>query len=335
MLHSDKNIPLHAPFPYFGGKSTVSGDIWLALGQPNHYIEPFFGSGAVLLARPNYDPHMLETVCDKDGFLCNVWRALQRNPDEVAKWCDWPVNHADLCSRKKVLLAEKNILLSSLIADDGFCNPKLAGYWIWAASCWIGTGLTRLNQMPHVSNSGDGVHKLGQRPSNSGTGVHKIGQRPHVSDVGKGVQEIYNYNIYEWFRDLSERLRYVRVVCGDWKRVCGGDWQDSRGICGLFLDPPYGVCDRDNGIYQEEVTEQLTQEVLEWCLEHGQRNSYRIVLAGYEEYPTLLDDGWSYRNWQANGGYGNLGDGHGRKNKNRECLYFSPHCQHSKQLTVF
>ena len=90
---------MKAPFPYFGGKSKVAADIWRAIGQPKHYIEPFFGSGAVLLARPNYKDGMVETVNDKDGFIANVWRALQHNPDEVAKWCDWPVNHADLSAR--------------------------------------------------------------------------------------------------------------------------------------------------------------------------------------------------------------------------------------------
>ena len=90
------------PFPvitYFGGKSKVADIVWRAIGQPAHYIEPFFGSGAVLLARPNFNPQKhVETINDKDGFVCNVWRALQADPDAVAKICDWPVNHADLCA---------------------------------------------------------------------------------------------------------------------------------------------------------------------------------------------------------------------------------------------
>ena len=332
---------LKAPFPYFGGKSTVAVDIWAALGNPKHYIEPFFGSGAVLLARPNWDvTSQMETVCDKDGFVANVWRSLQYKPDEVAKWCDWPVNHADLCARKKVLLAEKDTLLSSLIADDGFCNPKLAGYWVWAASCWIGSGLMRSNQRPHIADGGRGVHALGKRPhiADGGMGVHALGKIPHiphVSNGGQGVQGVYNYKIYEWFRALSERLRNVRVVCGDWKRVCGGDWQDKVGICGIFLDPPYGVCDRDLSLYQEEVTDDLTRDVASWCLERGKLKTYRIVLAGYDEYDILLSNGWTYKVWQAQGGYGNQGDGQGRKNKIRERLYFSPYCQVNKQLEFF
>ena len=64
-----------APFPYFGGKARVAAEVWAALGEPHHYLEPFFGSGAVLLARPQPSAAGIETVCDADGYLCNVWRA--------------------------------------------------------------------------------------------------------------------------------------------------------------------------------------------------------------------------------------------------------------------
>jgi DNA adenine methylase len=43
---------LQAPFPYFGGKSRVAEIVWARFGDVDNYVEPFFGSGAVLLARP-------------------------------------------------------------------------------------------------------------------------------------------------------------------------------------------------------------------------------------------------------------------------------------------
>ncbi len=339
---------LEAPFPYFGSKSSVAADVWAALGQPKHYLEAFFGSGAVLLARPGYQPGVhIETVNDKDGHVSNCWRALQAAPDEVARWCDWPVNHADLMARKAKLISQEANLLEHLAADDTWFDAKLAGYWIWAASCWIGSGLTRPGQRPHLSNSGTGVHKLGQRPhlSNSGTGVHKLGQRPHLSDGGKGVhrlgkkpqaaeesksvQEPYNMNIYAWFRALSERLRYVRVVCGDWTRICGGDWQDANGTCGIFFDPPYGVQNRDANLYQHDSLS-IATDVREWCLERGGRRSYHIVLTGYyEEHESLLEQGWSVKRWKAKGGYSNTRrqeESQGSQNRFREALFFSPHC---------
>jgi hypothetical protein len=118
---------MKAPFPYFGAKAPVANFVWAALGSPKHYIEPFFGSGAVLLARPNYAPtETMESVCDKDGFLANVWRAMQAAPEEVARWCDYPVNHADLNARRRVLLKNESNLLENLVADDQWCDPKMA-----------------------------------------------------------------------------------------------------------------------------------------------------------------------------------------------------------------
>jgi DNA adenine methylase len=301
---------LKAPFPYFGGKSVVAADVWAALGQPAHYIEPFFGSGAVLLNRPDWTPDMTETINDKDGQVANVWRALQAAPDEVAKVCDWPVNHADLIARKAVLNKRNSELLESLCRDDKFYDVELAGYWIWAASCWIGSGLISPSQkIPLICNGG--------------VGVHAKGQKPHTSNGGKGVTDPYNTNLYEWFRSLSERLRYVRVVCGDWARVCGGNWQDKIGVCGMFFDPPYSAPERDANLYAEESMT-VAKDVNAWVLNRGANPKYRIVLAGYQgEHDNLADADWTSKTWSAQGGYGNRG---GKGNRHLEILWFSPHC---------
>lgn len=328
---------MKTPFPYFGGKSTIAHKVWAAIGDCKHYLEPFFGSGAVLLSRPKYNSGKdIETVCDKDGFLCNVWRALQHNPDEVAKWCDWPVNHADLAARKKELIKNELLLLENLINNPDWYDAKLAGYWIWAASCWIGSGLTRVGSIPHVGDGGLGVHALGKSPhvGHGGMGVHALGQRPDVSNGGMGVQETYNTNIYTWFRQLSERLRYVRVVCGDWTRICGGNWQDETGICGIFFDPPYGVTDRDANLYHCDSTH-MAKDVLNWCKDRGKINTYRIVIAGYEEHTELLKEGWTSEAWSAQGGYSNLGKKKENNNKHREILYYSPYCINQIQKGLF
>ena len=44
---------LKAPFPYFGGKSRAAALVWPRFGVVRNYCEPFFGSGAMLLARPD------------------------------------------------------------------------------------------------------------------------------------------------------------------------------------------------------------------------------------------------------------------------------------------
>lgn len=307
---------MKAPFPYFGGKSKIAHLVWEALGQPRHYIEPFFGSGAILLARPGYDPaRHIETVNDKDGFVANVWRSLKFSPKETAQWCDWPVNHADLCARRKEMIKNEGRLLDNLKKHPEWHDPVIAGYWIWAASCWIGGGLT---------SAGEG---FGKRPRLTGfteTGVHSIGRIPHLmggGGPGRGVHRMTSV-IYTTFQAYSERLRRVRVCCGDWTVVCGGNWQDNLGTVGIFFDPPYGVKDRDDSIYHHDSMD-VAALVNAWALERGKKDSYRIVITGYEEHENLLSEGWTAHSWKANGGYGNRA---GNKNCEREMIYFSPHC---------
>ena len=46
---------MKAPFPWFGGKARIAPMVWERFGNVANYIEPFFGSGAVLLAhRPRH-----------------------------------------------------------------------------------------------------------------------------------------------------------------------------------------------------------------------------------------------------------------------------------------
>jgi DNA adenine methylase len=97
---------LKAPFPWFGGKSMVADVVWRAFGDVRNYVEPFFGSGAVLLGRP-LPFEGIETVNDFDGLLANFWRAVKGDPEAVAKWADWPVNENDLHARHSWLVNMK------------------------------------------------------------------------------------------------------------------------------------------------------------------------------------------------------------------------------------
>jgi site-specific DNA-adenine methylase len=74
---------LKAPFPWFGGKSKVAKIVWNRFGIVRNYVEPFFGSGAVMLNRPMpFDG--TETVNDADGLVSNFWRAVAKDPDAVS-----------------------------------------------------------------------------------------------------------------------------------------------------------------------------------------------------------------------------------------------------------
>ena len=289
---------LKAPFPYFGGKSLIADTVWHYLGNVKTYIEPFFGSGAVLLRRPPTKREKIyEIICDKDGFIANVWRSIIFSPDEVAKWCDWPVNHADLIARRRVLIANEQRLLDGLMSNPDWHDAKLAGYWIWATSCWIGSGPTK----------GDSL------------------KRPALTcDVG--ITAAKGKAVYDWMRVLQERLRCVKVVCGDWSRVCGGNWQSMNAPTGIFMDPPYSVSDRRKNIYYHDSLE-VAKEVEDWCLKRGDNPNYRIVVAGYDgEHGKLVSNGWRIVEWKAIGGYANSRKNGKNNNRYRERLFISPYC---------
>jgi len=72
------------PFPYFGGKMTIGPAIAALLPPHSHYVEPYFGSGAVLFAKPPSDH---ETVNDLDQVLVTFWRVLRERPGELARVC--------------------------------------------------------------------------------------------------------------------------------------------------------------------------------------------------------------------------------------------------------
>lgn len=300
---------LRAPFPYFGGKRTIARRVWEALGQPDHYLEPFFGSGAVLLARPDYDPRQhIETVCDANGHIANVWRAIRAEPDAVARYCDWPVSHPDLIARRRVLREREATLRARLETDPDYYDPVLAGYWVWAAGAGIGRWYKDREAIPTLT---------GQR------GIHQLSLRAQAPALRDG-QLVYTPAIYDWLHVLAVRLRYVQIVCGDWTRICSGSWQTKVGIAGIFFDPPYAAADRDPHVYDHHDSTEVAHAVRAWCLERGSDPRYRIVLAGYEEHEAeLVAAGWTVERWVARGGWGNLGV---RANRTRERLYFSPHC---------
>jgi hypothetical protein len=94
----------------------------------------------------------------------------------------------------------------------------------------------------------------------------------------------------------------------------------------MFFDPPYGITDRDTSIYHHDDTT-IAADVMKWVMERGENPRYRIVLAGYEEYESLLRHGWTSMSWKTSGGYSNIGHNkQGQDNRHREKLYFSPHC---------
>jgi len=295
---------LTAPFPWFGGKRSVAPLVWSAFGRVDNYVEPFAGSIATLLANP--DPPRQETVNDLDGFVANFWRAVQQDPEAVARWADYPVSEIDLYARHGWLVNRRDRLAWSM-EDPEFYDPKIAGWWVWGACAWIGSGWCS-GRGPWRS---DGAHIV---KGVDGQGINR--QMPHLGDAGRGAF------IRQWFEGLAARLRDVRITCGDWSRVLGPSPTTRLGMTAVFLAPPYGS-DRDDELYAHDSMD-VAAQVGEWARAHGEDANLRIALCGYEGEFEL--PGWSCVPWKARGGYGSQGAGRGRENATKERIWFSPGC---------
>lgn len=73
---------MNALLNYPGAKWGISRHIVSLMPKHRSYLEPFFGSGAVLFNKP---PSAIETINDIDGDVVNFFRVLQKNADELTK----------------------------------------------------------------------------------------------------------------------------------------------------------------------------------------------------------------------------------------------------------
>ena len=235
----------------------------------------------------------------------------------------------------------------SLCSSDGqgqgvHKRPKLAAHG-------VGAGVHRKRPNLGDGNGGAGgkgvsqqIPELGQ--TGPGKGVHRdTGGRPQLADAysrGRGVhgndaalvcQERREW-LLDWFGRLRDRLRCVRVCCGDWLRVCGSRSVTTRiGQTGVFLDPPYSdATDRTPDLYSHDDLS-VAHRVRDYCIERGGDPAMRIALCGKPgEHEDLEKHGWSIVDWQTQGGYANRGDR--AESARAERIWFSPHCVRESTL---
>jgi site-specific DNA-adenine methylase len=322
---------LKAPFVWFGGKRKVAQQVWSALGDVDNYIEPFAGSLAVLLGRPGVDPlnRLTETVNDADGFLANFWRAVALDPNAVAHHASWPVNEVDLLARHLWLVnTGRSRLLEGLESDPDWFDAKIAGWWVWGVNSWIGSGW--------CSGAGPWMHGA------DGTTVEKL---PHLGNAGrKGYlrQDVRKQGVTDYFQQLADRLRDVRVCNGDWSRVVTNGATSFGSKVGVFLDPPYLGDVRTADLYAVD-DHHIANDVRQWALDHGNDPRFRIVLAGYSaEHDHLIPDTWRRVRWSASVAYQTTNsaktDGGNQVSRHGEVLWCSPHCLGGEiegQLDIF
>ena len=254
---------------------------------------------------------------------------LMTNPEyfdpEIAGWWVWgqsiwigsgwcATNHRNVDARQRPALS------------GGRKRPALGGHGGEVQSGYPkeGVGIFRggMSRLPHLIGPNN-VGKLGgPLPSLQGSDGSGVGYGRGVFASGR------REDLVKYFGLLAARLRSpnnVRIICGDWARVCTPAVTTSHGLTGVLLDPPYGdAAKRTKKLYAHDSAD-VAPAMRAWAAEHGDNPHLRIVLCGYEgEHEELAAKGWRSTAWKARGGYGNQ-DGE-NTNAARERLWCSPHC---------
>ena len=195
-------MTLEPIFPYFGGKRRAAEQVWESLGRVDRYIEPFFGSGAVLLGNPY--PAKSELINDINHHVANLWRALQHEPEKVWQLASAPCSEIELKARAKWLKEWVPYDFSDMNAYDAYA----AGLWLWVACVAIN---------PDAS----GLERNGIRRGIKGREF----TRDWFDNVSNRLCRI-EVLCGDWKRCLT--------------KATIGKYQDFNNV-GVFLDPPYGV----------------------------------------------------------------------------------------------
>lgn len=134
------------PMIYLGGK-TIHAERIAALFPPHgHYVEPYCGSLAVLLAKPR---SAMETINDLDRAVVAFWRCLRERPADLARVCaltphslaefeaakdvDAPADELETARRVWIRLTQgragtlKNTGWRHFV-DPGTCSTGMPGY---------------------------------------------------------------------------------------------------------------------------------------------------------------------------------------------------------------
>lgn len=280
---------LVAPFPYYGSKRRYAKQIWECLGDPQAYVEPFCGSAAVLLNRPESShPRRRELINDLNIWVTNFFRSIKAEPESVANYMSWPSNELDLAARQKKLSDNAGAVLRD---NPDLFDVELAGVWAWGMSCSIS----------------------GQYPNG------RMGAVPFCKNYRGANQR--HIDKLDWCNKLKTRLEHVQVVCGDWERSLSHSlhMHGSHSV-GIFIDPPYDSNNSDKTLYIEN---NASKAVASWAIEHGSDYRYRIILCGFELEHEMPSD-W---NWVVLGQVGRKTTQKNKSARNnKEGMWLSPHC---------
>jgi DNA adenine methylase len=252
-----KKSKLTLPLKWHGGKSYLADWIIERMPRHLHYVEPFAGGLAVLLAKNPYDPRhqwgdkthekgISEVVNDLNGELMNFWRVLQ--DEEAFKRFQriveaTPFSQPQWEQAGNRMMPRKELDVKAAVAFFVRCRQSRAGGFKSFAT--LSRNRTR-RQMNEQASAW--------------------------------------LNCVEGLPDVHARLKRVVVLCDDALKVI--KQQDGERTL-FYLDPPYVHGTRSaTDAYQHEMDESAHRKLLSTI----KQCRGRVILSGYpnELYDRVL-----------------------------------------------
>lgn len=143
---------MNAIFKYPGAKWAIAK--WIIDFFPPHhsYLEPFFGSGAVLFTKPRSP---IETVNDLDGDVVNLFDWIRKDPERLAEAIYWTPYSREVYDRATAAYRQETdsfrravIFLTKMMMGHGFRTNEIKVGWkndvqgreaAYAAKGWVDT----------------------------------------------------------------------------------------------------------------------------------------------------------------------------------------------------
>ena len=289
MAKKKKEKKLTQPLKWHGGKTYLALGIIELMRSHLHYVEPYFGGGAVLLARdPNRDWYegaedwtgaaaqrgCSEVVNDINGELTNFWRVLQRD-----------------VTFQKFLRAMQSMPFSEKEWQDAMEDQELK------------TGLTRATKFFVCCRQ-----SLAGR-MNSFAPLSRSRTRGNINEQANAW-----LGAVEGLPAVHERLKSVVILNDDALTVIRKE--DSPKTL-HYLDPPYLHETRSStDVYEFEMTDDDHRQLLEAI----QNVEGKVMLSGYHRnlYDKMLRN-WNLKEFTK----ANNSSGAKEKRKMIECVWMN------------
>jgi DNA adenine methylase len=251
-------VVVRPPFPYYGGKTLLGPAIAALLPAHQHYVEPFAGSLAVLLAKT---PTAHETVNDLDGELVTFWRVLRDQPAALAR----------VCALTPHSRAEHHASYTPTGAGIGTGTPA-------------GLGGGRVGEV-------EVARRVWVQLTQGRAGVRsRTGWRHYVHPAGEFGLPGYLTGYVGRIAAAAERLQRVSLECRPAVEVIAAYGADPAVL--LYVDPPYlGSLRHHSGGYRHELRGADEHRDLAAALHAC---TAAVVLSGY---PCELYDRDLYPDW--------------------------------------